>query len=66
MNKEMMKNRMKSYALTGYGRDVEDLTDKEKFDVLSKAIMEEVVPRWHEAKQKPDSLKNDYYQLAEF
>ncbi len=61
-----MKNRMKSYALTGYGRDVEDLTDKEKFDVLSKAIMEEVVPRWQESQKKFEGKKKAYYLSAEF
>lgn len=61
-----MKSRMKSYALTGYGRDVENLTSKEKFDVLSKAIMEDVVPRWQESEKKFEGKKKAYYLSAEF
>lgn len=57
---------MKSYALTGYGRDVENLTSKEKFDVLSKAIMEDVVPRWQESEKKFEGKKKAYYLSAEF
>lgn len=62
----MIKSRMKSYAYTSYGRDVDKLTTKEKFNVLSKAIMEDIVPRWQESEDKFDGKKKAYYLSAEF
>ncbi len=66
MNKDMMKDNMRSYALTGYGREIEELGSKEKFEVLSKAIMEEIVPRWRESEHKFQDKKKAYYLSAEF
>ncbi len=66
MNKEMMKDKMRSYALTSYGREIEELGNKEKFEVLSKTIMEEIVPRWRQSEQKFHDKKKAYYLSAEF
>ena len=66
MNKEMLTTRMKGYALTGFGRELHELTDKEKFTVLSKAMMEEILPRWKASTEKFDKHKKAYYLSAEF
>ncbi len=66
MNKEMMKDKMRSYALTSYGREMEKLTSKEKFEVLSKAVMEEIVPKWIQSNEKFHGKKKAYYLSAEF
>lgn len=66
MNKDIMKDKMRSYALTSYGREIEELGSKEKFEVLSKAIMENIVPRWRESEEKFQGKKKAYYFSAEF
>ncbi|WP_408004702.1 glycogen/starch/alpha-glucan phosphorylase [Proteiniclasticum sediminis] len=66
MKKELLTARMRGYALTGYGREVAELTDSEKFKVLSKALMEELLPKWRESLVKFDGHKKAYYLSAEF
>lgn len=66
IKKELLTARMRGYALTGYGREVAELTDSEKFKVLSKALMEELLPKWRESLAKFDGHKKAYYLSAEF
>lgn len=66
MNKEMLTMRMKGYALTTYGRDFKDLNDKEKYTAFSKALMEDILPKWHASEEKFEGKKKAYYLSAEF
>lgn len=57
---------MKGYALTTFGMNFEDLGNKEKYTVFSKAIMEDILPQWQESLKKFDGKKKAYYLSAEF
>nr|WP_207648397.1 glycogen/starch/alpha-glucan phosphorylase [Anaerobranca gottschalkii] len=65
-NKELILERMESYALTTFGKRVEGLTNKEKYVVLAKALMEEIVPQWIKSQEKFEGKKQAYYLSAEF
>ncbi|HBT18879.1 MAG TPA: glycogen phosphorylase [Clostridiaceae bacterium] len=66
MNKEMITMRMKGYALTTYGKNLEALSHKEKYTVFSKAVMEDLLPTWQESLEKFEGKKKAYYLSAEF
>ena len=42
MNREQLTTRMQGYALTTFGAHFEELGDKERFHVLSKALIESI------------------------
>ena len=57
---------MQGYALTTFGMNFEDLGNKEKYTVFSKAIMEDILPQWQASLKKFDGKKKAYYLSAEF
>ena len=66
MNRELITSRMQGYALTTFGMNFEDLDNKEKYTVFSKAIMEDILPQWQASLKKFDRKKKAYYLSAEF
>ena len=66
LNKEIMIARMEAYAFTNFGRPFNDCNDNEKYTALSKAIMEDIVPKWIASEKKFDDKKKAYYFSAEF
>lgn len=66
MNKEMLTMRMKGYALTTYGRELKELNNKERYTVFSKALMEDILPKWKASEEKFEGKKKAYYLSAEF
>ncbi|WP_312712029.1 glycogen/starch/alpha-glucan phosphorylase [Proteiniclasticum ruminis] len=66
MNRELITSRMQGYALTTFGMNFEDLGNKEKYTVFSKAIMEDILPQWQASLKKFDGKKKAYYLSAEF
>ena len=57
---------MQGYALTTFGMNFEDLGNKEKYTVFSKAITEDILPQWQASLKKFDGKKKAYYLSAEF
>ena len=66
INKENLIKRMESYALTSYGKKIEQCNDREKYVSLSKALMEDIVPEWIKSENKFEDKKRAYYLSAEF
>ncbi len=66
IDKNVITERMKSYALTRFGKDFINCTHKEKYTVLVKALMEEIVPKWNSSLKKFHGKKKAYYLSAEF
>ncbi|WP_353893931.1 glycogen/starch/alpha-glucan phosphorylase [Proteinivorax hydrogeniformans] len=66
MKKQEILKKMEGYALTEFGKTLEECTSKEKYIALSKAVMEEIVPTWINSKQKFEGKKQAYYLSAEF
>ena len=59
--KDRIKNSMNRYALTTFGKNLEECNIKEKHMSLSKAIMEEIVPLWRKSEGKFEGKKRAYY-----
>ena len=57
---------MNGYAMTTYGRNLKNLSEKEKFTVFSKALMEDILPKWQASEEKFEGKKKAYYLSAEF
>lgn len=66
INKELLAKRVRGHAMTSYGRDFDELSDQEKFKSVSKALMEEIVPKWRHSIEKFEGKKKAYYLSAEF
>lgn len=66
MNKEIYRERMRIRAYTGFGKRLEDLSDKEKYIVLSDTLMEEIVPKWMQHAEKTTGGKKAFYLSAEY
>ena len=64
-NASMIK-RMEAYALINFGKKINQCNSKEKYTALSKAIMEDIVPKWIESEEKFEDKKKAYYFSAEF
>lgn len=58
--------KMKTYSLLNFGKELKDCNNKEKYIALSKSVMEEIVPAWIESEKKFDGKKRAYYLSAEF
>ncbi len=65
-NKEKMIERMQAYALTNFGKKLNQCNDNERYIALSKAIMEYIVPRWIDSEKRFEDKKRAYYFSAEF
>lgn len=66
MNRDKLKLSMENYALITFGKNFEELNNKEKYISLVKALMEYIVPKWIESSQKNANRKKAYYFSAEF
>jgi len=49
-----------------YGKEFDELTNKEKYHVVSKAIMQYIIPQWLETEAFFEDKKKAYYLSAEF
>lgn len=61
-----LKARIEAQAYKSYGRSFYDLHEKEQFVTTGNAVMEYLVPRWIESKEKFRRQKQAYYFSAEF
>ena len=62
----MIIARMEAYALTNFGKRVEDCNNREIYYTLVKALMEDIVPKWNNSIEKYHGKKKAYYFSAEF
>ncbi|MFB0957584.1 MAG: glycogen/starch/alpha-glucan phosphorylase [Clostridiaceae bacterium] len=53
-------------AYQNYGKEFKQLTDKEKYHVVSKAVMQHIIPQWLETETFFQEKKKAYYLSAEF
>ena len=65
-DKEIIKMYMERSSLTTFGKELEDCTNKEKYVVLSKAIMMDIIPKWITSEKKFEGEKRAYYFSAEY
>lgn len=63
---ETMIKRMEAFALTNFGKQISQCNNNEKYTALSKAIMQDIVPKWNESATKFADKKKAYYFSAEF
>lgn len=64
--KEMLKKRMNGYALSSFGKNLDECNINEKNISLAKALMEEIVPLWRESEKKFQGKKRAYYLSSEY
>ncbi len=57
---------MERISLATFGRNLKDCNSKEKYVVLSKAVMEDIIPRWMDSEKKFDQKRKAYYFSAEY
>lgn len=53
-------------AYQNFGKEFSELSDKEKYTVVSKAVMQHIVPQWLKTKQYFKDKKQAYYLSAEY
>lgn len=53
-------------AYQHFGKEFDELTNKEKYHVVSKAIMQYIIPQWLETEAFFEDKKKAYYLSAEF
>lgn len=61
-----MNNVMERISLSTFGKCLTDCTSKEKYVVVSKAVMENIIPKWLESEKKFDGKRKAYYFSAEY
>ena len=61
-----LKERIEGQAYESHGQSFYELNEKEQFIVVGNAVMEQLVPRWIESKNKFKKKKQAYYLSAEF
>ncbi|WP_411843347.1 glycogen/starch/alpha-glucan phosphorylase [Salinicoccus sp. HZC-1] len=61
-----LKERIEGQAYDSYGQSFYELHEKEQFVTVGNAVMEYLVPRWIESKEKFSRHKQAYYFSAEF
>ncbi|MGM0396616.1 MAG: glycogen/starch/alpha-glucan phosphorylase [Bacillota bacterium] len=66
LNHEDLKKRIELYAMTTFGGEFNELLDTEKYVALSKALMERILPNWHESAKKTEGMKKAYYLSSEY
>ena len=62
----MIIDRMEAYALTSFGKEIQNCNDRERYYALVKALMEDIVPKWNNSLEKYNGKKKAYYFSAEF
>lgn len=65
-NPDCVKESMELYARTNYGKSIDDCTNQEKYQALSKTIMKDITGRWLETKERFKDKKQAYYLSAEY
>lgn len=66
LNHENLKKRIDVYAMTTFGSEFDDLLNSEKYVVLSKALMEDVLPYWNKSKKVTENMKKSLYFSSEY
>ncbi len=66
LNHENLYNRIHLYSQTTFGSAFEELLNTEKYVVISKAIMEEVLPLWEDSKKKLIGKRRAFYLSSEY
>ena len=61
-----LKIRIERKAYQSHGQSFYELNSKEQFIVLGKALMEDLVPKWIDSRNKFKGKKQAYYFSAEF
>ncbi len=61
-----MVNTMERISLSTFGRNLMDCNNKEKYIVVSKAVMEDIIPKWINSEKKFEGKKRAYYFSAEY
>ena len=61
-----LKTRIERKAYQSHGQSFYELNSKEQFIVLGKALMEDLVPKWIDSRNKFKGKKQAYYFSAEF
>ncbi|HZK56667.1 MAG TPA: glycogen/starch/alpha-glucan phosphorylase [Clostridia bacterium] len=61
-----MVNTMERISLSTFGKGLSGCNDKEKYVVVSKAIMENIIPKWVVSEKKFEGKKKAYYLSAEY
>jgi starch phosphorylase len=62
----LIKERMKGYALTSFGKNIDECNINEKHISLAKALMEYIVPLWKDSEKRFENKKRAYYLSCEF
>ena len=66
MDIERAKQQIRRCSLVNYGKEFEDCQINEKYSIVSKAVMEQIMPTWMESKAKFEGEKQAYYFSAEY
>jgi len=61
-----LRERSSAWALTTFGKAFESCQPKEQYVALSKALMEDLVPRWQASKKAFEGSKHASYLSAEY
>ena len=61
-----MVNTMERISLSTFGKSLMDCNNKEKYIVVSKAVMEDIIPKWINSEKKFEGKKRAYYFSAEY
>ncbi len=57
---------MERISLSTFGKSLADCNDKEKYIILSKSVMEDIIPKWIDSEKKFEGKKRAYYFSAEY
>ena len=66
INHENLKKRIHLYSQTTFGSTFEELLDTEKYVVISKALMENVLPLWEESRSSLVGKRRAFYLSSEY
>ncbi len=61
-----LNERISAWALTTFGKDFADCNAIEQYVALSKALMQDIVPRWQATEEKFEGRKRASYLSAEY
>ncbi len=61
-----MVNTMERISLSTFGKSLSGCNDKERYIIVSKAIMEDIIPKWITSEKKFEGKKRAYYLSAEY
>src|SRR5690554_5347142 len=57
---------MERISLSTFGKSLGECTNKEQYVVVSKAVMENIIPKWIESEKKFEDKRRAYYFSAEY